>query len=202
MVGVINPNANTSLEYQKQLAEQSKFSLLPGEDWPDEASIPSGVTTSSSSATATSTTSIAAATSAASTSSSHAALSPGAIAGIAIGGAAVLLAAGIAIWYCGRQSNRSRMPTPGAPAQEINTGYNPAMGSTYGKSAHMSMASGYSMPPNYDQGMRSPVMSPATPVDPMTGQQQNLMYSAGMPSPSLSPSVPAYGQSHMTNMYV
>lgn len=191
MVGVINPSANESLAYQRQLAEQSTFMLVPGEDWPSEGSIPSGVAHSSS---ATSATPTATASPASNNSHDHAGLSTGAIAGIAIGGAAVLLAAAIAIWFCGRISNRSKNhPTPLAAAQEVNTGYNPAHGSMYGKPAHMSTVSGYSMPPHYEQGMRSPTMPSTTPVDPMMGQQQHLMHS-GAPSPNLQNTMPAYGQ--------
>lgn len=193
MVGVINPNSSTSLAHQKQLAAESTFVLVPGQNWPSEESVPSGVATSSSAtATATATTTP---TATAVPVSSHSAISVGAIAGIAIGGAAVLLLAGMAIWFCGRQSTRSRNAMPGAPAQETSFGYNPNTASMYGKPGHMSMVSGYGMPPNYDQGMRSPGTS-ATPVDPMMGQHQHLMHPMAS-SPNMQPSSPAYGQPAM-----
>lgn len=191
MVGVINPNASTSLAHQKQLAADSTFVLVPGQDWPSEASIPSGVATTSSSTTATATPAATATpTATAAPASSHSAISVGGIAGIAIGAAAVLLMAGVAIWFCGRQSNRSKNSMPGAPAQET-FGYHPNTTSMYGKPAHMSMISGYGMPPNYEQGMRSPATS-ATPVDPMMGQHQHLMHPmASSPNmPPVSPSRP------------
>lgn len=200
MVGVINPNASTSLSRQKQLASDSRFILVPGENWPDEESIPSGISTTST-ATATTivtstSTSAPAATSTAATasSSSHASLGIGAIAGIAIGGAAVLLMAGMAVWYCGRKSHRSRNSiVPGAPAQETNAGFPPNDPSqAYAKTAHMSMISGYGMPPNYEPGIRSPGLS-ATPVDPMMGQQQPLVVPHMGLSPNVAPASPVYG---------
>lgn len=188
MVGVINPNSSTSLEHQRQVAESSTFSLVPGEDWPSEGSIPSEVATTSATPAATSGTSPATGTPVPSSS----VLSVGAIAGIAIGGAAVLLAAGVAIWFCGRQSRRIQTPTPGAPAQEINGGYVAPHASMYGKPEHMSTMSGYSLPPGYDRrGMQSPSMtSMPTPIDRMTGQQVHMMHS-GAPSPNMQYAAPA-----------
>lgn len=192
MVGVINPNASTSLEHQRQLAEASTFGLVPGEDWPSEGSVPSGVSTTSATPSATSSPPPATVTA---VPPSDNGLSVGAIAGIAIGGAAVLLAAGVALWFCGRQSRRSQTPPPGAPAQVTNTSFMPAHGPTYDKPGHMSTVSGYTMPPGYEhQGMRSPTMtSMHTPVDPMMGQHPQMMHS-GLPSPNLQHAAPAYGQ--------
>ena len=169
MVGAINPNASTSFEVQKQLAQNSTFMLNPGEKWPDEGSIPSGVATTTSSPGPTSAIPTPSSTP---TVLSKPVLGTGAIAGIAIGGAAVLLLAGIAIWFCGRFSRKSR-----APAQEYNPTYPPMSPQPYNK--HASQIS-YSMPPGYDP--RSPAIS--TPVDPRT------MHS-GSTSPNLS-NVPNY----------
>jgi hypothetical protein len=44
MVGVINPNATTSLAIQRQLALQASYQLSPGEDFPSEAETPSSST--------------------------------------------------------------------------------------------------------------------------------------------------------------
>lgn len=196
MVGVINPNATTSLEKQKQLAGDSSFMLTPGEDWPSEGDIPSGAATSSAAPSATSTATVATVTA---TPVAHHGLGAGSIAGIAIGGAAVLLAAGVAVWFCGRQSRRGQTPVPVAPAQEIQPGFHPGHGSMYGKPSHMSTVSGYSMPPQYHQdGMRSPTVQ-GTPVDPMMGQQGPVMLSQA-PSPNLGMAAPAYGPGHNTNM--
>lgn len=199
MVGVINPNASTSLEHQRQLAEQSTFMLLPGQDWPNEGSIPSGVATTSRSASPTATSAPATLTPTPAP-SSHG-LGGGAIAGIAIGGAAVLIAAGVAIWFCGRQSRRTTQPA--APAQEA--AYPSMAGTMYAKPGHMSVVSGYTVPPGYEgqYGMRSPTMgtmTTGTPVDPMLGQQPYMMNS-GSASPNLQPAAPAYGQNHIAGMY-
>ena len=93
MVGVINPNASVSLEVQKEYAENSTIMLLPGQDWPNEGPADPFTTTSTAVTTSTSTlststmptTSVAATVTAEPSSSGHSSLSPGAIAGIAIG---------------------------------------------------------------------------------------------------------------------
>lgn len=98
MVGVINPNASVSLEVQKQYAANSSFTLLPGEDWPDEQDPFATTSTSTvvyyttstpsvswSSTVAPTTTSSESSATAVPSESHHTTLSPGAIAGIAIG---------------------------------------------------------------------------------------------------------------------
>lgn len=175
MIGSINPNTSTSTVRQKQLAQNSTFMLNPGEKWPDEGSIPSGVATTTSSPAPTAPVITPTVTA---TPAPKAGLGTGAIAGIAIGGAAVLIMAGAAIWYCGRQSRKSPAPAPAAPA-EYHHGY-PASPNMY-KPGHASQVSAYGMPPGYDP--RSPTMS--TPVDP------RMMHS-GSTSPNLS--TPAYNQ--------
>lgn len=200
MVGVVNPNASTSLEHQRQLAEQSTFVLVPGEDWPSEGAIPSGVapsSTTSAQPTAPSTPAPTT-TTAVAVASGGSVLGPGAIAGIAIGGAAVLLAAGVAIWFCGRQSRQAKTPVPMAPAQEVLAGYNAAGQPMYAK--HVSSVSGYGMPPGYDP-MRSPVPQPMrSPVDPM--MEQGVMLNSGIPSPNVRHTSPApmYGPTHNATM--
>ena len=166
MVGVINPNATTSLQTQKQLAKDSTIMLTPGQPWPDEAADP--FTTSSPSGTATATgstpTSTAGATSttdaAATSSSQHSALSPGAIAGIAIGAAAVALAAAVLLYICGRQSRR-RAPAP--PSEERpGTGHATVHSMAYNPHGHPSTQY---LDPTKHMSMHSSVMplSPALP---------------------------------------
>ncbi|OAG03953.1 uncharacterized protein CC84DRAFT_1149715, partial [Paraphaeosphaeria sporulosa] len=41
MVGVVNPNASTSLAHQRDLALQASYQLSPGEPFPSEAETPS-----------------------------------------------------------------------------------------------------------------------------------------------------------------
>ncbi|PSR97565.1 hypothetical protein BD289DRAFT_491918 [Coniella lustricola] len=94
MIGVINPTANETYEKQYEYAENVTYQMTPGEAFPSE-------TASSSSSSATSTSG---GSSSSSSSSGHKSLSSGAIAGIAIGGAAVLLLAGVLIYLFGRRS--------------------------------------------------------------------------------------------------
>ena len=107
MVGVINPNATTSLEKQKEAAHDSSFMLLPGEKWPDEATDPMA---SDSASSATSTSDAASSTSSddsdTSSSSSSSGLSTGAIAGIAVGGTIAVIGAAALLFFCGRASRR------------------------------------------------------------------------------------------------
>jgi hypothetical protein len=162
MVGVINPNATTSLQQQKDLASQSNFMLLPGQPWPEEGENP--FTTTASVAPTSSPTSAPAATSsaaAASTSSSHhSSLSPGAIAGIAIGAAAVVLAAAALLYICGRKSTRQRNK-----ANAPSTAHDPANMHQMPYNAHASMVPSYMDPMAKHMSLHSSVagVSPALP---------------------------------------
>ncbi|OCK91779.1 uncharacterized protein K441DRAFT_454411, partial [Cenococcum geophilum 1.58] len=107
MVGVINPNATTSLEVQRSMALAAAYMLQPGEPFPAEASSSSSSsssTSTSSSTTITSTTAAAATTTAAAAAAapSHTTLGSGAIAGIVVGAAAVLSLAAALFFYIGR----------------------------------------------------------------------------------------------------
>jgi len=109
MVGVINPNATTSLAVQRQMALNSAYMLQPGEPFPAEASFSSSASSSTptpSSTTSSTTSTSAAATTATATAAaaaaSHTTLSSGAIAGIAIGAAAVFTLAAALFFYMGR----------------------------------------------------------------------------------------------------
>lgn len=106
MVAVINPNANTSLEHQRQLAKDSAYMLNPGEPFPPEGT-PSSLPSASASATSStpassSTTSTASATAVANTAKANSGLSKGAIAGIAVAGVAVLALAAALFFFIGR----------------------------------------------------------------------------------------------------
>ncbi|KAK9773923.1 hypothetical protein AB5N19_05671 [Seiridium cardinale] len=91
MVGVINPNENFTLDAQKEALKDVQFQLSPGEPFPPEASLTASTTSATSTATGSS------------SGSGGTSLSGGAIAGIAIGGAAVLIIAVALIWFCGRK---------------------------------------------------------------------------------------------------
>jgi hypothetical protein len=100
MLGVINPSANQTLDEQLAAVEDpSAIQLNPGDPWPSEKSNPF---TTSGSPTQTATSTPAATSSAvASSSGGGSSLSGGAIAGIAIGGAAVVILAAALIYICG-----------------------------------------------------------------------------------------------------
>ncbi|KIY03033.1 uncharacterized protein Z520_01499 [Fonsecaea multimorphosa CBS 102226] len=135
MVGVINPNATQSIQVQKQYAANSSFMLEPGQSWPAEEDPFATTSTSTSTATATYTTTFTTSTlsptptpttsatpTAVASGSGHSTLSSGAIAGIAIGGAAVVIAAAVLLFFCGRGSRHKdggNPPTPSTPAAMV-----------------------------------------------------------------------------------
>ena len=94
MVGVINPNELTPLSKQYDAAVQADFQLAPGEAWPLEGTV--GAETGNSTTSSTS-------------SSHHSSLSGGAIAGIVIGGLAVLALAAALFYFMGRSKTYKDM---------------------------------------------------------------------------------------------
>ena len=111
MVGVINPNATTSLVTQRQLARSSTFMLQPGEPWPSEGPADPFTTTATTGAT-TVTTSTATSqpnyTESAGEAKKSYTLSTGAITGIAIGGVAMVLMAAALLYFCGQRSRKNK----------------------------------------------------------------------------------------------
>ncbi|ETS87192.1 hypothetical protein PFICI_01020 [Pestalotiopsis fici W106-1] len=92
MVGAINPNDTYTLAAQKAALADVKYQLSPGESIPSEYGTTTGTGLGSTS------------TPSSSSSEQHgSSLSAGAIAGIAIGGAVVLIGAVALIWFCGRK---------------------------------------------------------------------------------------------------
>ncbi len=208
MVGVINPNATTSLDVQKSLAMNSSYQLNPGEGFPSEAtsSASAGYTAAS---TVTTARSIAASTSAATssttapTASSHSTLSTGAIAGVAIGGTAVLLTAGFLIWYCGRQSRQNNTQ----PAQEAPPNYVPPAYSSYAQPSmspsakHISgvTVSSAQPSPNFGYTDQQPHMAPFGAVQATSPNQglQHFYYQQQQTYPHMSPRSAAFGTPQM-----
>ncbi|KXT04158.1 hypothetical protein AC578_44 [Pseudocercospora eumusae] len=115
MLGVINPDSSVNLTAQQELAKEARYVLYPDQTMDAEARASisaladtvldrptaSSTSTSTSTATPTAQTSAPAATTIAASHSKHG-LSTGAIAGIAVGGAAVLVIIGTLIFYFGR----------------------------------------------------------------------------------------------------
>lgn len=192
MVGVINPvclfstksreaiadplqNKSVSLQRQKEIAKDASYVLQPGEDFPAEASssinsIAATATTAESSADSTAP----AAASADdgngddgddnSSSDDDSGLSAGAIAGIAIGGFAVLVLAAALFFYMGRsrrmKNDLNAQRASQAPAEIINQdGVLYAPVGKAGKDFRQSTMTAMTEAPSYQQAMKSPTLS-------------------------------------------
>ncbi|KAK0729090.1 hypothetical protein B0T21DRAFT_444793 [Apiosordaria backusii] len=101
MIGVINPNSTATFDAQLALAKQAKFQLEPGEPFPTESARGGGPTSTSTSTPNSSTDPDNNDDS--SSGSGGGGLAPGAIAGIAIGAAAVVILAAVLLYLCGRR---------------------------------------------------------------------------------------------------
>lgn len=95
MIGVINPNNTQTLDVQLAYTENATLQLTPGDAFPSETGSSTKATSTPSSA--------AGSTSGGGGGGSSNSLSAGAIAGIAIGAAAVLVLAGVMFYLCGRR---------------------------------------------------------------------------------------------------
>ncbi|KAK5098981.1 hypothetical protein LTR24_001609 [Lithohypha guttulata] len=201
MVGVVNPNANTSLDTHRKKAEEMTYTLQPGDRWPTEGPDPAdegedheeghedengeyGATSPTSTPTVTVTPTSAATTSAVSATGGHSGLAPGAIAGIAIGAAVILLVAGIALWICGRRSRGHR--------NAGNEDGSWSLGFLGGKKDPQSgAATPATMPPAYNpHGM--PVMTEASKGYPGEGVNTSIVERYGSPTGSPPPQVSPY----------
>lgn len=233
MVGVINPNGTESVAVQTQLAKNSTFMLEPGQPWPAEENNPFSSTTSSApsstSAPSSSSTTVAVAsattTAAAAAAASHGSsgLSGGAIAGIAIGAAAVALLAAALLFMCGRASRkRNTLPAPvpypvsyidstGKHMSVMTSPYQPDPRSSAFYSRQSAVYASPSLPgyiPAHDPGMSPPLAAvrPASTALNPAGTSLNPASTSEVMSPrSPSPSdgnrsavgaVPAYPDHH------
>ncbi|KAI1384817.1 uncharacterized protein F4822DRAFT_374273 [Hypoxylon trugodes] len=177
MVGVINPNDTFTLAIQKEFVNNSTFQLSPGEDFPDEGSTPDDDSTSGNG------------------SGKHS-LSGGAIAGIAIGGAAVVAIIVALVYLCGRKGGiekgyrRSKVPTT-IPPQMIEANYYdngtkspPPMPSPYSvtyaepyrSASPTAWGSQMGSPHNSYMGHPSPGYAPAPYGPGMPGHEQQHLY--------------------------
>jgi len=129
MVGVINPNATTSLVTQRQLARSSTFMLQPGEPWPSEGPADPFTTTATTGATAVTTSTATPQpnyTESAGEAKKSYTLSTGAITGIAIGGVAMVLMAAALLYFCGQRSRKNKHePLPQHPYSARGSKYAP-----------------------------------------------------------------------------
>lgn len=122
MIGVVNARDNETFDAQMGYAEKAQFQLKPGDPWPSETAgeLPSETRAGGSHADNSN-----------SDSDDHAHLSPGAIAGIAIGGAAVLILGAALLYICGRRGGFDKayrksvgapLTSPGVPQGQMAEG--------------------------------------------------------------------------------
>ena len=102
MIGVINPNKTFTLAAQKEYVENATIVLQPGMYLGSEASPSSSSSTTSSTTAPTSPAVVSSSSSTETDKPSHVSLSTGAIAGIAVGGAVIVVLVGALFWYMSR----------------------------------------------------------------------------------------------------
>ena len=184
MVGVVNPTSEMTLDIQKAYAANSTLQFVPGEPFPSETLSPT--TTPTSTPTPGSGTTGGQNDSAESSNSGGSSLSAGAIAGIAIGGAAVLILGAGLIYMCGRRGGsewafRKSLQGGHMPPGAINGGMAEARFHDPKSPGQQTMAS-------FPNGDRDPYRFSAQTVQaPLTGQYP------GTPPPPLSPGMHGYG---------
>ncbi|KAH6853698.1 extracellular serine-rich protein [Chaetomium sp. MPI-CAGE-AT-0009] len=107
MIGVVNPNSTQTLARQLEYANDATYQLMPGEPFPSETPVPTPIPGGPPPGSG-------------SGDSGGSKLSGGAIAGIAIGGAAVLILGAALVYLCGRRGGfdkayrKSALPAAGA----------------------------------------------------------------------------------------
>ncbi|KAL1857049.1 hypothetical protein Daus18300_010497 [Diaporthe australafricana] len=177
MVGVINPNDTQTLDVQIEYTMNTTTQMVPGDPLPSETAA------GSPDATSTSGTS-----SSGSHSHSSAPLSAGAIAGIAIGGAVVVLIAATLLYLCGRRGgldkayNRQSRHTMAPPVSEVK--YTGGGAKSPGQETFATTA--YSVTPSND---------------PYQHQQQPGHVSQGVPAYSVHNGSPPPMSVHSQNSY-
>jgi len=95
MMGIVNPSKNETLEGLLKNAKDVDYQLRPGDEWPKEEDNPTSTATPGKNDDSSNSDS--------DNGGGKKSLSTGAIAGIAVGGAAVLLLAGALLYLCGRR---------------------------------------------------------------------------------------------------
>lgn len=132
MIGVINENETQTLDIQMQYVLNATMQLNPGDGFPTEGTSSSSTATPTSTPVATSPPSVTTSPDSPSAQDNdephHSQLSAGAIAGIAIGGAAVLAMVGALLFLCGRRGglnlgyrkSTTTMPSPMPPVAQQN----------------------------------------------------------------------------------
>lgn len=172
MIGVVNPTANETFDAQMTYAEKVQFQLKPGDPWPSETAGEQPSETQGSGYKGSDSTD-SNSNSGSQKSDDHPHLSAGAIAGIAIGGAAVLVLAAALIYICGRRGGFDKayrksvggpLTSPGVPQGPMAEGSYAGVGIIPGnpKSPGQTSFSTYSGAPD-QEAYRSLTTSPQQP---------------------------------------
>ncbi|KAK5658838.1 hypothetical protein OQA88_1650 [Cercophora sp. LCS_1] len=181
MVGVINPNSTHTLAIQKQYAANSTLQLTPDEPWPSETLSPTAgpKETGGSSSGQNGNNNNNQDTQASSGGSDG--LGAGAIAGIAIGAAAVILGA-VFLFLWGRKRGEKS-------ANRQST--NPAM--PPGTHPGMAEAGRYHDPKSPGQASMSTFMGMERDPYRVSQQSPHMPHYSSTPPPPVSPGMPGYG---------
>jgi len=133
MLGAINQSANQTLAEWLEKANSVDYQLTPGEPWPSEADYTTATAHATVDPTSTSTATADPANDSGHGGSHDSGLSAGAIAGIAIGGAVVLILAAGLLYLCGRRGGfdkayrksfrNSATPYPNGPPPVTEASY-------------------------------------------------------------------------------
>jgi hypothetical protein len=177
MIGVINPSANETFDMQMQYAMNATYQLSPGDPFPSETANPSSTHSAASTP--------------GSNPDSGTHLSTGAIVGIAIGGAAVLVLAGVVIYLCGRrgamqaQWRKSGQSFPPPMGDTKFMPKSPGPGQEHFATNHYSMPPGQQPYPSHSPSQQF-VQSPP-PVSPNMHPQYGAFPSPTHQPPHTSP---------------
>ncbi|KAH6703439.1 hypothetical protein VD0002_g7338 [Verticillium dahliae] len=129
MIGVINPNSTFTLEGQQDALEGLTYQILPGEPFPGEDDSRPPGTSGTPSPNDNDSGGASGSNDGSGSGGGGSDLSAGAIAGIVIGGVAVLIIGAALIWFCGRRGGLDKAqrrdtyqapPPPPPPVSEAN----------------------------------------------------------------------------------
>ncbi|KAK4129546.1 hypothetical protein N657DRAFT_82930 [Parathielavia appendiculata] len=193
MIGVINPNSTQSFSAQMAYAQNVTYQLAPGEPFPSETPIPTPTPSSGSSSNSGSGVD----EQEDEDDGGSGGLSTGAIAGIAVGGAAVLVIAAALIYLCGRRGGFEKAyRKSGLPGSRVSA-LAPRAGSPHMVEANYANAGGLGVVPKSPG--QATLSSAFGGQDSGTLRSSSLYYAGTTPSPGpgMSPGgMPAYGHGH------
>lgn len=191
MVGVINPNSTQTLARQLEYAGNATYQLMPGEPFPSETPVPTPVPGGGPPGDGGN----------GGNSGGGGGLTGGAIAGIAIGGAAVLILGAALVYLCGRRGGFDKAYRKSAPAGAAGVGGaggapgSPGMveanyANAAGAGAGLGVAAGGYNPKSPGQGTvstfdaRNSVYAPGAGGYPYPGTTPSPAPPGGVPAPA------------------